>query len=461
MQVGSLTLISLLLLAGKPRSFVDSAALSLHPNSVDDLQSAVKSGNLRSDVDEDVRELHNLKPFTNNLISMQKSSSRVFSDVNGHKESHLENKQEVSQNGQKMGSFQVVADAKDVGNSATPATHVHAEVEVPAQGVHRSFDSANKRKAFSQSRVDPEDNMVDGYRSFTGVQYSPLDMAEYVFWTGDEKGVTLAIEEFLQDGMMTREEAIAFLQEIKVNLDYLQNHYAEERFQKQELAKERANQLQKAFNLEKMTEAKMSAPSELSEVRQQMRENLSKKNAEAEEAFSPSMSRMAASLTDDDYQDLLERLRVADFLYTEYSLEEVIYQLAKVMFSQSLTRGSSEAQEALQKFTGFLEAEAENGRISRSLEKKVLDVLIASLTDTLSEHPELVGAARAGLGSDLQDRNNETIEKLLLMNKAQQKQGLDSVKTGMANHRFQGAKGAAIDMGTMKKNVPTNQHPTP
>ncbi|KAG8286479.1 hypothetical protein J6590_059674 [Homalodisca vitripennis] len=122
-----------------------------------------------------------------------------------------------------------------------------------------------------------------------------------------------------------------------------------------------------------MTEAKMSAPSELSEVRQQMRENLNKKNAEAEEAFSPSMSRMAASLTDDDYQDLLERLRVADFLYTEYSLEEVIYQLAKVMFSQSLTRGSSEAQEALQKFTGFLEAETENGRISRSLEKKVLD----------------------------------------------------------------------------------------
>lgn len=36
---------------------------------------------------------------------------------------------------------------------------------------------------------------------------------------------------------MTREEAIAFLQDIKINLDYLQNHYAEERIQKQELAK--------------------------------------------------------------------------------------------------------------------------------------------------------------------------------------------------------------------------------
>lgn len=75
---------------------------------------------------------------------------------------------------------------------------------------------------------------------------------------------------------------------------------------------------------------------------------------------------------EDDYDELLQKLRVADFLYTEYSLEEVIYQLAKVMFTQSLTRGSAEAQQALQKFTNFLEVEAEQGHISRALEKKVL-----------------------------------------------------------------------------------------
>lgn len=68
----------------------------------------------------------------------------------------------------------------------------------------------------------------------------------------------------------------------------------------------------------------------------------------------------------------MDRLRVADFLYTEYSLEEIIYQLAKVMFTQGLTRGSVEAQQALRKFTAFLEAEAEQGHISKSLEKKVL-----------------------------------------------------------------------------------------
>jgi hypothetical protein len=34
--------------------------------------------------------------------------------------------------------------------------------------------------------------------------------------------------------------------------------------------------------------------------------------------------------------------------------------------------GNADAQEALQKFTSFLEAKAEQGHISRSLEKKVL-----------------------------------------------------------------------------------------
>lgn len=34
-------------------------------------------------------------------------------------------------------------------------------------------------------------------------RYTPSDMAEYVFWTGDEKGVTLAIEEFLQAGLVS------------------------------------------------------------------------------------------------------------------------------------------------------------------------------------------------------------------------------------------------------------------
>lgn len=45
------------------------------------------------------------------------------------------------------------------------------------------------------------------------------------------------------------------------------------------------------------------------------------------------------------------------------------------MFSQSLTRGSEQAQTALQRLTGFLESEGVHGRISPVLQKKVLGIL--------------------------------------------------------------------------------------
>lgn len=36
----------------------------------------------------------------------------------------------------------------------------------------------------------------------SGGQYSALDMAQYVFWTGDEEGVAKAVEEFIRKGLV-------------------------------------------------------------------------------------------------------------------------------------------------------------------------------------------------------------------------------------------------------------------
>jgi hypothetical protein len=73
-----------------------------------------------------------------------------------------------------------------------------------------------------------------------------------------------------------------------------------------------------------------------------------------------------------DTDENVGRTHLKDFLFGEYSLEEVIYQLAKTMFTQSLTRGSEDSQAALQKLTQFLENEGKKGRISPMLQKKVL-----------------------------------------------------------------------------------------
>ncbi|KAG0721695.1 hypothetical protein GWK47_045921 [Chionoecetes opilio] len=77
--------------------------------------------------------------------------------------------------------------------------------------------------------------------------------------------------------------------------------------------------------------------------------------------------------TDTDYEGLMERLRGQDDQYTQYSLEEVIYQLAKIIFKQAMHRGGDEGSErALQEVAALLEKEVARGVISPEVEKKLL-----------------------------------------------------------------------------------------
>lgn len=216
-------------------------------------------------------------------------------------------------------------------------------------------------------------------------QYSSLEMAQYVFWTGDEEGVARAVEEFIQKGLMSRENAIKFLREISMGIEYLENQYSN---------RAQNDQHTETVRRETTTTFKPTTPKTTITTSPPPQK-------EKEFHHVPSLTKVneISNEKTKDYDESTGRLRIADFLYAEYSLEEVIYQLAKVMFSQSLTRGSEQAQEALQRLTGFLESEGAHGRISPALQKKVLDVLLAALSDSLAEHPELVPIARIGLGN--------------------------------------------------------------
>lgn len=46
-------------------------------------------------------------------------------------------------------------------------------------------------------------SQVEKDNTYAGIQYTPLDMAEYVFWTGDERGVSLAVEDFLRERLVS------------------------------------------------------------------------------------------------------------------------------------------------------------------------------------------------------------------------------------------------------------------
>ncbi|XP_074027772.1 uncharacterized protein isoform X2 [Leptinotarsa decemlineata] len=399
------------------RSFVDTAPLSQEiPKNEDRASEEFQDGS--------VQELENLKK------SIVKADGEILGKMNQHIERTFE--------------------------KGKPNTKVKTEIEIPSQGVHQTLiqpapdemtNNGNRRSPINLNiPTDSEGNSIERSDSASGVQYSALDIAEYVFWTGDEKGVTSAIEEFLQAGLMSREEAIGFLQEIKYNLDNLKSHYTQLGLNSLQQPKVQEI-LPKQQDINEKTEY-----SEKPELRSnfninQLRQKADKKRI-VEDTHSLTVDKNIGNdkVIEDDYDELLERLRLADFLYTEYSLEEVIYQLAKVMFTQSLTRGSAEAQEALQKFTNFLELEAAQGHISRALEKKVLDVLIASLSDTLTEHPELLAAARQSMGPTASNAQGQNfIRKILNSN-------LDEPSTSRDTYPFKDQNKLKQFPELMKKN---------
>ncbi|XP_014290971.3 uncharacterized protein [Halyomorpha halys] len=419
-------------------------------------------------VDEAVRELENLKPGGGREVAVMKTQSMLFSNINGKEEHHLNKDQLYEKDGRLVARISEKVD-KEGGN----APRIKTELDIPSKNIHKVLEKqlpagnmqqrpleqpsileelmewknlglfpevANSRKlqpnseeilkstqgqgqsqihyvnqkdSFLKSRTDQQ--LTSAVPNKYGLQYTPQELAEYVFWTGDERGATSAIEDLIQDGTLSREDAIVYLEEIKRDLDIMKRQY----------------QLREDEHNYNSIKDKYQMGPELSEIRQQIKENFNKK---ADYLDTPPMQ----TLPDDDYEDLIERLKMADLMYNEYSLEEVIYQLAKIMFKQSLSRGSAEAQDALQKFTDFLENEAQSGRISRTLEKKVLDVVIASLSDVLTQYPELVEVARETLG-------------LLPAQSYQQKHDMTGMESNMSSHeshRFKGKKeGTLQDSG--------------
>ncbi|GJQ81672.1 hypothetical protein Trydic_g8548 [Trypoxylus dichotomus] len=401
-----------------------------------------------------VKDLENLKNTIGKSLEMVKTHAEIYTNLNGQKETHSDTKEQLNEDGKLIARLNQQLDELP-GPDGTSLGKLRTKVDIPSKGIHKTIEQAldprlmmqatengNRRAPNIEVMSASSDNLPgtgyivpkilsdlyvpdsskmkrdpERYNSYAGIQYTPLDMAEYVFWTGDEKGVTLAIEEFLQEGLMSREEAISFLQEIKYNLDYLQKHYTEVGLNTRERNREKENVPNGLFyNLKDNTINNKNQKLDAQYGGGQSK-NDQKKNSIGWSNFLKEQAKLnkgIASKQSEQYDELLERLRVADFLYTEYSLEEVIYQLAKVMFTQSLTRDSLEAQQSLQKFTTFLENEAEQGRISRALEKKVLDVLIAALTDTLNERLDLTLDNSNQDGSLSETSSRENLMKQLL-----------------------------------------------
>ncbi|XP_017968056.1 uncharacterized protein LOC108659573 isoform X3 [Drosophila navojoa] len=241
----------------------------------------------------------------------------------------------------------------------------------------------------------------------TNGQYSSFDMAQYVFWTGDETGVARAVEELIDENLITRESALKFLRDIRLGIEFLQRSYANRIFP-EELRQNhlKRNTLPSSTTTSTTTTTTTSTTTEkpfihLESDSEAVTPEIGRGKSLDSFTFWNKLKALENESPQDltDYDETMGRAKIVEYLYNEYSLEEILYKLAKVMFAQSLAHGSDEAQQELQKLTEFLEHEGNLGIIPVDLQKKVLRVLLTALSDTLTEHPELLPAARVNLAN--------------------------------------------------------------
>lgn len=281
--------------------------------------------------------------------------------------------------------------------------------------------SPEKKSWKGDSESNSKEPENESYRKFSGIRYTPQDLAEYILKTRDEEGVALAIEELLQEGLIRRDEAIQYLESVKQELGNMKQQYAlaqeakatwhpntvantypskqEKSLQFHARMKELQGRGEKRRHFEQprleekspirgstRTEKPNAEERVLPEARQTSVRPTQQvqlpqdppKNATRQEGQSDNDKR--ASDTDGKVKEA-----ASNALYEEYLLEKVIYQLAKDMFTQSLVRDDASAEQLLSKFASFLENELSQKRFSKATQEKILDTVSTALIESLRE----------------------------------------------------------------------------
>ncbi|GFY39993.1 uncharacterized protein TNIN_98891 [Trichonephila inaurata madagascariensis] len=269
---------------------------------------------------------------------------------------------------------------------------------------HRGITEAKKSRYYSEK---PQ-LVNDGY---AGIQYSPQDLAVYVFNTGDEEGVAVAVEELVREGMMGRTDAINYLQDVKQILMYLRDQYEHQQkleefkspaFSKQQMSQRfpisRGQYLTKMDTDKRGSKAVESTPVVTTEHPQQM--------ASTAEPEGPVRSTPKPIAGDSVFKEESEKKEPDQEVTSKedgykrglppkspsaFTLE-VIYKLAKEMFTQSILRDDPSAEDTLSGLVSFLENEVGSKRISPQMKERVLEAVSGALVDSLHEYQRYVSA---------------------------------------------------------------------
>ncbi|KAI9557268.1 hypothetical protein GHT06_017091 [Daphnia sinensis] len=287
-----------------------------------------------------------------------------------------------------------VQDLHSLSNKNPPKTATNIS---DVANYHASPPTADDTK---RSLNDDKSDFV--LSDFTFSNDTPHDMAEYIFWTGDENSVINAIKDFVNQGLITVAEGKEFMQQVQHDLHQIQLRYgtnadktsttvSPENTKKIPNENEEDNESQQLTELLTPSNKALSVEGQKShkgEIVVTSYDPVPKASNEPKDESGrlENEIKTRGTTSSSSKEEHLNEAHIVDILSNQYTLEEILYQLARILFSQSLSQaGHPEAEEALRKFADFLEKESKEGKMSPELQKKVLDVLLMSLFDSMAD----------------------------------------------------------------------------
>jgi len=147
------------------------------------------------------------KPHT---VSEVKESHSVFSNLNGKKHGFKQDHEQVNKNG-KLVSNIFHQQRQDSDKEERPHVEELTEVDIPELNIHEKIVNNDG----VQEEVKPKRNKV--HSSLPA--HSAAELAGYVLETGDQASVVQFLERMIQEGEISEEEALVYVETIKSYLE--------------------------------------------------------------------------------------------------------------------------------------------------------------------------------------------------------------------------------------------------
>jgi polyhydroxyalkanoate synthesis regulator phasin len=143
-------------------------------------------------------------------VSEVKESHSVFTNLNGNRHGFKQDHQQVSQNG-KLVSKILHQQRQDAGKEGKPHMEELTEVDIPQLNIHEKIVNNDG----IESEVKSKRNAAQPSLSAN----SAAQLAGYVLETGDQASVVQFLERMIQEGKMSEEEALVYVETIKSYLE--------------------------------------------------------------------------------------------------------------------------------------------------------------------------------------------------------------------------------------------------